>query len=90
MKPYTSAFHAYTNETRPLIGVVEPKQLDEVSDRTPPASQSPAEARAARILFGRTLGGLKRARSANLPQRPRAAIGGFDAAGSRATSNATR
>ena len=33
MKLYPSVFHAYTSESRPVIGVFEPKHLDEASDR---------------------------------------------------------
>ena len=38
MKPYPSVFHAYTNNTRPVIGFFELHELDEVSNRVPPTS----------------------------------------------------
>ena len=40
MKPYPSAFHAYTNKSRPVIRFSEPKQhIDEVSNHITPTSQ---------------------------------------------------
>ena len=36
MKPYASVFQAYTSKLRPAIGLFEPGELDEVSNRIPP------------------------------------------------------
>ena len=46
MKPYPSVFHAYTLKLRPAIGFFEPQNLDEVSNRIPPTSQSAKHGRA--------------------------------------------
>ena len=40
MKSYASVSHAYTNNIRPVIGLFEPNNIDEVSNRTPPTSHS--------------------------------------------------
>ena len=37
-KPNPSVFHAYINQLRPMMGFVEPKHLDEISNRIPPTS----------------------------------------------------
>ena len=41
MKPYPSVFHAYTSKFRPVTRFVEPKQLDEASNRFQPVSHLP-------------------------------------------------
>ena len=41
MKPYPFCFHARTHKSKPLIGIVEPKHLDEASNRIPPTSHLP-------------------------------------------------
>ena len=40
MKPYPSAVHACTSKLRPVIVLFEPNDLDEVSNRIPPTSQT--------------------------------------------------
>ena len=39
MKPCPSVFHTNTNKLRPVKGFVEPKPIDEVSNRIPETSQ---------------------------------------------------
>ena len=48
MKPYPSVVHAYTYNRRPAIDVVEPKHLDEVSNRVPPTPHTGNPAAACR------------------------------------------
>ena len=40
MRPYPSVFHACTRKLRPAIGVFEPRNIDEASNRIPPTSQT--------------------------------------------------
>ena len=40
MTPCPSVLHAYTNTMKPVIGILGPTSLDEVSNRIPPTSQS--------------------------------------------------